>query len=479
MAGSAKTLVYETTRFPYFAFLTTVKLPFRTYLSNHPLTKMTSLPVTTAPAEVEIGSYIYTCSGDGLILFDEYKFDPHARRYLPRKFAVQRKQFERPGYWKAQCIFRGLEDWGTVAEFQYRVKHHNGGMDPQLARWEARLNRRFRNMNVRPHNAINNTPNVNARVRENSHNFRDGSQTAESRGVESEAKESGGNDWRLHIVQHRSGTNPGLILQAEFPTGPVDHAIVLSIPNAADRAHMHQAAGALGLGHETVSGLDGGSMMIIGTGHAFNEVRGGMTRECASRCQLYQEVIQQRRRDVHDRLMRNMGDIPIPEDVWDIRGTWKIRCVALELESGLQSGSMEMQIFIKPVPYGRHQIWATFDFGVITGVMRFVNPALEDSFILTSYPSQAMRRWGYRWRGEETGENEIQLDADSCLQYIGFSGPADLRLRGLFQCFGGVFEFYGNKVGPTKTLDGDVDLQWNRRSEAAYERASRERWRRP
>lgn len=92
-------------------------------------------------------------------------------------------------------------------------------------------------------------------------------------------------------------------------------------------------------------------------------------------------------------------------------------------------------------------------------------------------PSARNPTWNYRWRGEETGEGEIQLGSDNRLESITFDDK-DKSLTGTFTCdFAGKCDFTGLKV-MYRPHDSriDPDMQWENRSKAAYDRASRARW---
>ncbi len=87
----------------------------------------------------------------------------------------------------------------------------------------------------------------------------------------------------------------------------------------------------------------------------------------------------------------------------------------------------------------------------------------------TPSPSPSNPTWLYRWRGEETGEGEIQLDSDFEVYRITFSGPHGMRLRGSFG--GGCFEdcdFEGWKVGAAREPTADVKRAWGGRFWEVY-----------
>lgn len=140
-------------------------------------------------------------------------------------------------------------------------------------------------------------------------------------------------------------------------------------------------------------------------------------------------------------------------------------------------------------------MYAEFDFLVIEGTMRFVNPrpakklkgSARDNdsgerksaqFLLpeTSLPSSMASKFQFRWRGRETGEDEIQLGSDEVLCSINFESPN--ALRGTFRSdLTGVVDFQGFKSGTNiRNFSLDPGYEWDEMGEDAYERARVGRW---
>ncbi|KAF4626346.1 hypothetical protein G7Y89_g11814 [Cudoniella acicularis] len=213
------------------------------------------------------------------------------------------------------------------------------------------------------------------------------------------------------------------------------------------------------------------------------------------------------------------------ENSWDVRGRYLISCPGIEEEWSSQGGgdpSLTLDVYLEN-KNGRQQLYAVFDFRVIKGIMRFEKPVpasrvakagessskrkredidddgdakmemcpsftgnetasesyTENVFYLGAKDKPTARRptWRYRWRGEETGEGEIQLGSDKAVQCITYSNKGT-ELSGTFKCsYLRECNFTGVKIRP-RPSDGHVDpeAQWTNRSQAAYDYASRARW---
>lgn len=217
------------------------------------------------------------------------------------------------------------------------------------------------------------------------------------------------------------------------------------------------------------------------------------------------------------RLARSKGGSSKGE--WNVSGERDISCPYMEEQWGSESDECSLEIgFTKPIKSGLVQIYATFDFIAITGIFRFVNgqeetkkettpDEIEDEddgdgnsedaynhgsssaqflFPKLSLPSSNTRKFNFRWRGEETGEGEIQLDSDEELCSITFESPN--ALSGVFiSSLANRVEFQGirqesktkakrpaEQRGATGGLD--PDYAWHSRDEASYESASTGRW---
>jgi hypothetical protein len=209
---------------------------------------------------------------------------------------------------------------------------------------------------------------------------------------------------------------------------------------------------------------------------------------------------------------------------WDVTGTWEISCPHIE-DQWPDDDDKSLQIYHERTPKGC-QMFAKFNFGVVTGVFRFERqqgdtktkapqPSRKndkrkrkrdeyeedgDSDQEESYneedaegrrsptpeafyfgsitqPSAKYQSWNYRWRGEETGEGEISLYSEKRLFKMRFHGPKVEKLEGTF---GGDFledcTFVGVKVGVKCEDDINIAEEWAERNEDAHESARVGRW---
>ncbi|KAK0125616.1 hypothetical protein ONS96_009450 [Cadophora gregata f. sp. sojae] len=203
---------------------------------------------------------------------------------------------------------------------------------------------------------------------------------------------------------------------------------------------------------------------------------------------------------------------------WDVRGSYHISCPVIEEQWGGQS--LTLDIYLE-THSGRRQLCGAFDFSLIEGIMRFERPMptpkseiksessqkrkredldedsdrqmrmyprsaqddsgdySEDIFYLGSDEKPTARKstWRYRWRGSETGEGEIQVNADLAVRSITFIENGN-ALNGYFKCdYVNECYFEGVKVRSTpRDRHLDPEAQWVNHSEAAHEYARRARW---
>lgn len=213
---------------------------------------------------------------------------------------------------------------------------------------------------------------------------------------------------------------------------------------------------------------------------------------------------------------------------WNVTGEWEISCPYMEKQWGSGDDGCSLKIGInKPTKDGLVQMYASFDFIVITGIMRFINPNVpknaqkggeelrsdednineddsddqddsdgqDDSdddkdflFPNKSLPSSSAREFTFRWRGEETGEGQIQLYSDTKLCSMTFEGSN--ALSGVFKSdLTRDVEFKGIRKGsktrterrrPQEKREAadwlDPSDAWRSRNGAAYESARVGRW---
>jgi hypothetical protein len=213
---------------------------------------------------------------------------------------------------------------------------------------------------------------------------------------------------------------------------------------------------------------------------------------------------------------------------WDVTGSYDIKCPVIQDEYD-DTGEHTLDIMSEDTAKGR-QLFASFNFGIITGFFRFESQEAEreaskeiastsakvgdkrkreerddgdeddyeegeeyhsdeyegrrsptpEKFYLGSEegPSAQNPTWNYRWRGEETGEGEIQLFSDENVYKITFLEPNGTKLKGTFGCeYVTDCEFTGRKISMEPgDLDIDISDAWAERNEISHEKARVGRW---
>ena len=466
-------------------------------------------PIVCSPLTVSVGSQTYTCSGRGLE-HNGHKFDNGVKGYLPLlepkktkagKIAVHQPHIQKQPsqYWKAQCLFRNLNQSGTIPVLQNRLRESNSGMDGKLREIEIRMNQEFLEKN--------------ARCRDDK--------------------------WAtLETNEQKAEADPSRFLRETFAEDSLVDVVVLKTHG---RSELHEAAKPLGL--QTVSenaplNSDGSRpsidrWIIIGrTRSHLSKEQSKIGCEALRMKQLAAKLRTDRTERLHKEVIKK-SKVTGPRGTWDVTGAWKISCPYMEEQWGDGDDECSLELYITDTTDGQ-QMWATFDFIVYTGVMRFVKPASESTppalkptstlkrkraesedenddeeeecedgestgsesyddedgesddlgsaeFLLESgqKPSPKQAIWNFRWRGEETGEGEIALGSDDKMCEIKFGGQSGTELSGTIHTdIAGSCDFKGWKTGPlTSTPMISVGEEWERRSKRAYEFARVARWR--
>ena len=474
------------------------------------------LPTVIAPLEVTLNGGKFTCSGDGLVK-NEHKFDPNMRNYLPLLEPVRTKtgkvRFHQPditkqplAYWKAQCVFRGLTQGGTVSGLQDRLRSSDVGMITLLAKTEKELNKKFREKN--------------AAIRDERWN------SAESNEQKAEMDPRRFLQEFFHLDGMKESSHQG-------------DAVVLKTVN---RSILHQAADSLRLEHHSVDApdTDGGRsrtdnrwIIISKTRSALNQKSQIISRERARMQRILEDERNERTRKLNKSITAETKKLG--KEVWDVTGNWTIKCPKIESNWGNANRALTLEIHISNTSEGK-QMWAEFDFNVINGIFRFINPASKaptkkssqaqassthskrkrtnnkeevenddddddeeedededgglceqdsdnsstpEEFILSAkdQPSPKCPMWDFRWRGEETGEGQIQLSSEKYLCSIKFYGTGGCKLTGTFEAdFTERVEFTGLKIGKGRSNRSDPTDEWQRRNERQYEAARVGRW---
>ncbi|KIW98764.1 uncharacterized protein Z519_00427 [Cladophialophora bantiana CBS 173.52] len=372
-------------------------------------------------------------------------------------------------WWKAQCGFRGLPVGGTVDALQGRLREHgNKGMSKAMAEFQDKLREEYLAKNME----------------EIEKRWNDGDNSEKAK------------IWPRRLLYESFFMKPVL---------PIKEVLVVMVDGWGNK--ITEVASALKIPCECTkleSFSTGQRLAVIG--RDAQTVRAKLAelvrddQRAGSRARQEQNN-EFERRYTKAKSMKASGAKGLKEK-WDVTGSWTISCPYVEQEWGQQVDSeCGLTInFTKATSNGLVQMFAEFDFLVIEGIMRFVNPQVQDGemedqddegttisssttaqFLLpdTSLPSSRSRNFKFRWRGEDTHEGVIQLTSDKKLCSMTFESPH--ALNGMF--YSGILgwvEFKGVKTpaesGSTNAYAADPAYQWSLRSEEAYERARVGRW---
>lgn len=193
-------------------------------------------------------------------------------------------------------------------------------------------------------------------------------------------------------------------------------------------------------------------------------------------------------------------------DDWDLTGKWNVQCDALAEDHDEKTlENLTMEIFKDdyrldaagddeetsedeysengdgddvdgepvqecPADLIRPRFCARFDFGVLEGLMRIcpqTSAQCPDWRSISEDPTFELR-----WRGRDTGEGEIMVEALQHVRSITFS-EFGTYAEGLSHCpsMGGSFPFTGTNVAHGNGQKLSSSYEWTALNEAAWERA--------
>ena len=394
-------------------------------------------------------------------------------------------------WWKAQCGFRGLSVRGNLRDLQDRIREHgNGGLSNTMKEACEKMEKDYVMNNNRAIEEIWIRGDKNEKAKLWPERLLYESLVVQS-GSGRETLVVEVDDWgeRIENVSRRMKIHCEMRKMPDYKTG--QRLVVVGLNEQSVRSK--------------ISEMD-------------RDIRRSVLR-----ARQEQELREQEAQDDFDRrfnLAQSEGRGSKRE--WNVSGEWKINCPYMEEQWGSEGDGCRLKIELtKPTGTGQVQMYASFDFIAITGIMRFINPSVredaqeegkkprsyedsshdesEDSydhgpapahflFPKVSLPSSSAREFTFRWRGEETGEGEIQLYSDQKLCSMTFESPN--ALSGVFiSDLTGEVEFQGIRQGsgtetkrrwPQERREAadrlDPSYAWRSRNEAAYERASKGRW---
>ncbi len=448
------------------------------------------------PLEIKIGPQNFSCSGTGLIK-NGHGFCPYIQTFLPLlepkktkagKIAVRQPDVPRRAqeWWKAQCVFRGLSQAGTIGDMQDRLRGNDDSMTDELQEVQLRLNAEYLKSNAAARDA----------------------------------------KWlALESNEARAEKDPGRFLEEEFvdvaDEASADKVIVLKTHA---RAQLHQAAERARLQHESANAplkangtrQSPDRWLVVGKSRSavFAKIS-EIHRDAQRTQQRAKDAYHEQNQGLHQEVVSDLTGSE-RSGKWNITGSWSIQSRCFDYASPIGTEECTLDIYHSRSGRG-HQIFAIFNFTNETGIMRFIHPKSSrnaanrgatgvkkdkyrneeeeegdededeneessDEFYMDdkSSPSHSNPTWKYRWRGEETGEGEIQLYSDEKLCSMTFSGAGGTKLEGIYysgRCCNGC-HITGLKISsdPSAGMPNPSE-EWSSRNESAHEHARVARWR--
>ena len=355
------------------------------------------IPIVIPPLDVTLDMINFTCAGDGL-LNNGHKFDPNVTSYLPLlepartkagKVRVHQPHIKKQplAYWTAQCIFRGLSQKGTISSLQDQLRGSNLGMREALSETEKRLNKEFREKN--------------AAARDQRWN-------------------------RMESNEEKAEMDPQYFLREFFHLDNIqrsDHNEEIVVLKTHRRAELHQAAELLKLEHNSIDAprnVDGSKpsinrwIIISRTRSALAEKTQAIGRESVRIKRKLEEASQKQIKKLNESITAEAKKSG--KDVWDVTGRWSIKCPYIESNWGCANDTLTLDIQLSKTNEGT-QMWADFDFNVLTGIFRFIRPtpaSCPKKSPLTKAPLKRKRRdEDEEDEDEDDDEDEDEDEEDS------------------------------------------------------------------
>ena len=265
---------------------------------------------------------------------------------------------------------------------------------------------------------------------------------------------------------------------------------------------LSRAAAALSLGYEEVCGpfalppdcqiqqcqIIGEATAVATNARAFKQDAERKAQEQWASYDAKLELAKTQKREQHQAFL----DQAKSNDDWDLTGKWTIHCDELSRYSSGPECPEKLRMEISKDDYKlksvcsgeavsedsrRPRYCARFYFGVVKGIMRI--------YPLSSTPSSP--EWTtvkdnpifqFRWRGRETGEDQIQLEA---LEYqprnITFS-DSGTTVEGVFDCpyISGGLRFTGTKKSHGRGQTLSSEEEWRGLGKKAWDEVGGSRW---
>ncbi|KAL5324847.1 hypothetical protein ACEPPN_005966 [Leptodophora sp. 'Broadleaf-Isolate-01'] len=302
---------------------------------------------------------IFVANDAGIFSFDGYQLEfqdhPYAKnvaQYIPLLepeppranngtiAARQPRHDSKPrSWWQSQCAFRGLPSDGNIEEMQNALRgHEEDCISGDILDLLDMAKKKFKTRNR-------------------------------------EARES---NWVHNMSDEEKATkDPRRYLEETFPAGSKSMETVLLTTHFV--ASIRETARELGLQCEyTHAPADGDAVLrmakywvVIGQDRATVIEKVRMIERETQRLKREQEEGQQelrRKNKVMRRKHMETEEAKAKSKDWDVTGSWRISCPHIEESWDVES--LTMKIFVETTEKGA-QMFAEFDFGVLTGVLRF------------------------------------------------------------------------------------------------------------
>jgi hypothetical protein len=409
--------------------------------------------VYTPAVEITHKRSKYTCDDDGLRKYGA-SFQADLSEYLPillkngsiNKGKSRHQKQQSPDWWRSQCAFRGLSTSGRIEELQARLRSGPNTMTKELvelekkgqAEWKVKeafnQSKALQEYNDQQHNDEQQGLSRLKAIFDNDNEMLASLFKKKCQGLDRAAKKLG-----LH---HQWIRSPAFSLTFEWDDDWIIVGRTVSDVKAKVAAVKQQEDDRI-LAHET--------------------------RE---------EEKEKAARAAERRLHDSIANLSAKTGDWDVTGVWKITCPEFHARNYL--GKQEPKLWIYRLNGTKvSQMFAKFDFLVVTGWLRFEDPAVQslpaasvgqkrkrrawDSYLipLDMKPSPDRPVWSYRWRGTPDEGYPEASDEDECS--ITFSGKGGCTLSGIFRSSWLDCEFTGVKLGTANPVEASrisVDDEW-------------------
>lgn len=435
------------------------------------------------------------------------RFDPNVDQHLPadlvktKKGAIAKRQPHYPkrtqAYYKAQCSFRGLRTTGSTDELQQILKF------------------RDRSNDVRVKQALDRTREL---------------LDAEYEKQEKESAERWWND-PARTLEEKANEDAMRALRESLMKEDLLTAscAVLTL----DAWGLERAAQQLGLAYQLVNAprsmcravFGPASVHIVGSAKAVRQRAKQISDEAAEEERQIEEKRQAAlaaRREAMIQKQRALLSEAMRMEDWDLTGEWVLKCDALATYSSNTPARLSMTIYrddfdisnpakdeprsddeedefdSAPLGYAQYayaarapprpvaaaptrnpdptipRFCAEFNFAVIEGIMRLYpqNAGSSKNYKIKDRPA-----FDYVWRGRETGESVIQLEAEGMVHHITF-GNHGTSFEGTYKCpyIAGELAISGIKVSHGRRQKLSSAQKWSDLSERAYDEECVGRW---